>query len=302
MKDYQNARQRAKNEGGHPPVNQDSSHQDSSHQGVLGVEWDAQLVPSPYRPTEGDRIALFGRWIIDAGHQDFHTEIHPPLLMVTASGGTSTHARITSRPYLVSQSWREGSFRNHLIAEVAKIPWQSLRLEAHPTVWATPFRGRQSMTMVLRASTSPPPGKTLQVQYALTARSGVSVAMTPALPDGVQIHVTFDSASYQAPPLPSQQTHPSIDVHQLASQADAGAGTGEGFGEALVFIINPLDEAIIREGILTDYYTVPPSWQPPYPTPPKVVDVAHLNGPISVTVNDQQPYPLIGDVWIGHDF
>ena len=289
--DYQKAAQKAP----HAP-------EKGSHQGVLGVEWDAQLVPSPYRPTEGDRIALFGRWIIDAGHI-FHTEIHPPLLMATASvGGTSTHAKITSRPYLVSQSWKEGSFRNHLIAEVAKIPWQSLRLEAHPYVWATPFSGRHSMTMVLRASTTPPAGKTLQVRYALTARSGVSVAMTPALPDGIQIHVTFDSASYQAPPLPSQQTHPSIDVHQLASQADAGAGTGEGFGEALVFIINPLDEAIIREGILTDYYTVPPSWQPPYPTPPKVVDVAHLSGVITEWVDDQHPYPLVGDVWIGHDF
>jgi len=297
VKDYQNARQRAKNEGGHPPVNQDSSHQDSSHQGVLGVEWDAQLVPSPYRPTEGDRIALFGRWIIDAGHKDFHTEIHPPLLMVTASGGTSTHARITSRPYLVSQHWPEGSgsFREHLITELKKLPLQSTRLEAHPTVWATPFRGRQSMTMVLRASTSPPPGKTLQVQYALTARSGVSVAMTPALPDGVQIDVTFDSASYQAPSLPPR-SDVSIDVNQLASQA--GAGTAEVFGEIFVGFTDPIAEGFIREGIKTDSYTLPPSWQPPFATSPTVVDVAHLSGVISVTVNDQQPYPLIGDVFI----
>ena len=301
--DYPSATQTAKNKGGHPP-------EKGSHQGVLGVECDAQLVPSQYRPAEGDRIALFGRWIIDAGHI-FHTEIHPPLLMATASvGGTSTHAKITSRPYLVSQSWKEGSFRNHLIAEVAKvnatilgiIPTESSRLEAHPYVWATPFSGRHTMTMVLRASTTPPAGKTLQVKYALTARGGVSVAMTPALPDGVQIHVTFDSASYHPPTLPDDQTHPSIDVGQLASQESAGAGTAANIGKAAEILLNPVAGGIIAEGIKTDYYTLPPSWQPPYPTPPKVVEVAHLSGPISVTVNDQQPYPLIGDVWIGHDF
>jgi hypothetical protein len=282
--DYQNAAKKAPN-----------APEKGSHQGVLGVECDAQLVPSPYRPAEGDRIALFGRWILDAGH-NFHTEIHPPLLMATAS--VAGQARITSRPYLVSQNWQEGSFRDHLITEVAKIPLQSLSLEAHPYVWATPFRGRHSMTMVLRASTTPPAGKTLRVLYALTARSGVSVAMTPALPDGVQIDVTFDSASYQAPSLPPQ-THPSIDVSQLASLA--GAETWAIVGEVFTDILNPVLGLATSQGIKTDSYTLPPSWQPPYATPPTVVDVAHLSGVISVTVNDQQPYPLIGDVYIGTD-
>jgi hypothetical protein len=290
------------------PVNGSSGEQDyhdaaqkaphapetGSHQGVLGVEWDAQLVPSQFRPTEGDRIVLFGRWILDAGH-NFHTEIHPPLMMVTASGGVFTHAKITSRPYLVSQRWNEGSFRNHLIAEVAKVPAESLRLEAHPYVSAMPFSGRQSMTFVVRTNTTPLPGKTLQVQYALTARSGVSVSMVPALPDGVQVQVTFDSASYQSPDLPPQ-THPSISVDELAKQA--GEQTAVDWAQVAEAILNPAGEVIIAEGILTDSYTLPPSMQPPYPTPPRTVDLARLSGVVPVTVNDQQPYPLIGDVWI----
>jgi hypothetical protein len=55
--------------------------------GVLGVETDRDLIPPTYRVIEGDRVAVFGRWIVDAGHADFHTEIHPPLLVATARPG-----------------------------------------------------------------------------------------------------------------------------------------------------------------------------------------------------------------------
>jgi hypothetical protein len=53
---------------------------------VLGVEIDQDLVSQEFREwlTEGDRVAVFGRWIVDCGHDDFHAEIHPPLLMVAA--------------------------------------------------------------------------------------------------------------------------------------------------------------------------------------------------------------------------
>lgn len=54
--------------------------------GVLGVETDQGLVPPPFRNlvTDGTRIAAFGRWIVDCGHDDFHSELHPPLLMAVA--------------------------------------------------------------------------------------------------------------------------------------------------------------------------------------------------------------------------
>ena len=94
--------------------------------GVLGVETDQDLVPTSFRSqvTDGSRIAVFGRWITDCGHPDFHTEIHPPLLMAVARpaplagdpdnppAGTSevTSVRIMSRPYTVSQQFDEGNF------------------------------------------------------------------------------------------------------------------------------------------------------------------------------------------------
>jgi hypothetical protein len=46
--------------------------------GVLGAETDQDLIPPTYRAMEGDRVLVFGRWIADCGHDDFHSEIHPP--------------------------------------------------------------------------------------------------------------------------------------------------------------------------------------------------------------------------------
>ena len=73
---------------------------------LLGVEIDAGLVPAQFADFKrggvepGDRVAVFGRWIVDCGHQlpikdengqdrhpgikAFRTEIHPPLLMAAA--------------------------------------------------------------------------------------------------------------------------------------------------------------------------------------------------------------------------
>src|SRR6266542_820653 len=98
-------------------------------QGVLGVETDQGLVPPDYRGRahKGDRVAVFGRWIADCGHTDFHTELHPPLLMafgrqVTGSSGQPvTFSEVISRPYLVSQTFedRKGA-RHHLYNELLK--------------------------------------------------------------------------------------------------------------------------------------------------------------------------------------
>ena len=101
--------------------------------GVIGVETDQGLVPSSFQNllTDGTRIATFGRWIVDCGHDDFHTEIHAPLLMAVAkpasppagvSGASEmTSVQIMSRPYTVSQQFAEGNFIDHLLAEVVKV-------------------------------------------------------------------------------------------------------------------------------------------------------------------------------------
>jgi FIMAH domain-containing protein len=98
-------------------------------QGVLGVETDQGLVPSAYRARahKGDRVAVFGRWIADCGHTDFHSEVHPPLLMAFgrqvsgSSGQPVTYSEVISRPYLVSQTFEDGKgVRHHLYNELLK--------------------------------------------------------------------------------------------------------------------------------------------------------------------------------------
>jgi FIMAH domain len=98
-------------------------------QGILGFETDQGLIPPDYRGRvkAGDRVAMFGRWITDCGHPDFHTEVHPPLL--TAFGRTETGSagqpvtstEVISRPYLVSQTFEDGKgLRHHLYDELLK--------------------------------------------------------------------------------------------------------------------------------------------------------------------------------------
>jgi hypothetical protein len=97
-------------------------------QGILGFETDQGLVPPDYRMRvkKGDRVVMFGRWITDCGHPDFHTEMHPPLL--TAFGRVTgskeqpvTSTEVISRPYLVGQTFEDGKgIRHHLYNEMLK--------------------------------------------------------------------------------------------------------------------------------------------------------------------------------------
>jgi len=98
-------------------------------QGILGFESDQGLIPPDYRSRvhKGDRVAMFGRWITDCGHPDFHTEIHPPLLTAfgratTGSAGQPvTSTEVISRPYLVGQTFEDGKgIRHHLYNELLK--------------------------------------------------------------------------------------------------------------------------------------------------------------------------------------
>jgi hypothetical protein len=98
-------------------------------QGILGFEMDQGLVPPLYRNHvhAGDRVAMFGRWITDCGHPDFHTEMHPPLLTAfgretTGSAGQPvTSTEVISRPYLVGQTFEDGKgIRHHLYNELLK--------------------------------------------------------------------------------------------------------------------------------------------------------------------------------------
>ncbi len=78
----------------------------------LHTEWPEKLLPGDgngnimpgFEIQDGDRVAAYGDWILDCGHADFHTEIHPPAFSAYGHAeGTKTVAHAVFNPYDVSQ-------------------------------------------------------------------------------------------------------------------------------------------------------------------------------------------------------
>jgi len=44
---------------------------------VMTAEWERTSIPERVRPVYGDRVAAWGIWIHDCGHEPFYTELHP---------------------------------------------------------------------------------------------------------------------------------------------------------------------------------------------------------------------------------
>ena len=72
-------------------------------EGLIPHGSDGQYLPG-FAPNEGDQVAAYGPWIIDCGHDDFHTEIHPPSVLAFAHpDGASTVSNVFANPYTVTQ-------------------------------------------------------------------------------------------------------------------------------------------------------------------------------------------------------
>lgn len=56
----------------------------SDLKGALGVETEQWTLPVGYRPEPGDRALVRGHKIIDCGHPNWQTEIHPPELVISS--------------------------------------------------------------------------------------------------------------------------------------------------------------------------------------------------------------------------
>lgn len=283
--------------------------------GVLGVETDQDLVPASFRGevTDKTRIAVFGRLITDCGHDDFHTEIHPPLLMAAARpaprigdpdqppGGLTevTSVRIMSRPFTVSQQFDEGNFVAHLLAEVAKVEATglfgiplSLRVEAHPNVFTTPYDGRTLIKLLVR----PPSGRRtpfdrLTASFHFTHRLGVAVQVFNAGNDTVGIIIVL--AELNPATLPTKRDWNLSVPDLIRLDRDHGTLYADTIFADIAF--NPVAAAILARGILTDRYD-PPSASSPLDSTNVAfeVPVEQLNATIGVSEDDAQPFPIYG--------
>jgi hypothetical protein len=78
--------------------------------GALGVEGEQWYYPVGYRPEAGDRLVARGQWIVDCGHPDWHTELHPASLLASSYLQTSDFApslgMTWNRPLRLTTNWR----------------------------------------------------------------------------------------------------------------------------------------------------------------------------------------------------
>src|SRR5438552_3555096 len=79
--------------------------------GILGFDERAArtaftppIAHAAFFPQDGDRTAVYGHWIIDCGHPDFHSEVHPPSFMSFAhQDGNTTVVHAFADPYYEDQ-------------------------------------------------------------------------------------------------------------------------------------------------------------------------------------------------------
>ncbi len=295
-----------------------------SPNGLLGVEMDRKLVPVNFQNEvhTGNRAVVFGRWIVDCGHDSFRTEIHPPLLMAVAKpteDNKGTRVVLTSRPYLVSEKYTtsvdeiyddeagdDGLFLEHMIKEVGKISSTigSLTLEAHPKIKSKPFNTSHLHSFTVKPTTAASErlaSSKLVVSFHFTVRTGCTIEITTSGNDGIFVGIALNPNSYTAPPLP-QRSHPQLnqsDIEKLDSKRGSQYLAAEILLPLASLVINPisvanLEQALLR-GIKTDAYEAPV--QVDFnETANQILNVPiiDIREGMGITVNNDQPYPVYG--------
>jgi hypothetical protein len=289
--------------------------------GVLGVETDQGLVPPAFQKlvTTGSRIATFGRWIVDCGHNDFHTEIHAPLLMAVATpmppplgvAGASemTSVQFMSRPFTVSQMFAGGNCIDQILSQVAEVETTFLgvplnwRVEAHPTIFTTPYDGRPFVKLLVQ----PPPRKhinpvtipqKLMVNFHFTHRTGVALQVFDAGNGTVGIIIVLGDLTPATLPAKHDKTVQWSELQPYYSHVNEIIDAAEG----LDVLVNVAGAFILSEGILTDIYDSPSASSP--------LDNQNVAGPVAIDQlpakvgvsednSPPQPFPIYGwlNVW-----
>jgi hypothetical protein len=271
---------------------------------VLGVEWDGGLVPTQFRAKEGDRVALWGRWIVDVGHDDFHTEIHPPVIMATArparstqqGGGTgsgdATIVSILTRPYLVSQEFASGGLFEHLATEAGKVlGFASTQIQAHPHLLSVPFQGLNIVTFKVRPPTTRQDFKdVLMAEFSMTRRDDSVAIQLLRGSDGesVRVILVLNEAGYVPPPVPDAVTH-TVTLEELDKDSSTAGNAYRGAIFAAV-LLAPHAAAVLKRGIKSTKFVKPKA---PTLGPTTRVKVDDLR-PVKTKIDVNQPFPLFG--------
>ena len=283
--------------------------------GILGVETDSQLLAPAYRPVPGGRIVVHGEWIVDCGHPDHHTEIHPPTLVATAhlrGSAGQLFGTFVGQPYRILQTYQGDNvtFFAHALGQVAQAEFNpgATQIAALPNMETTAFSG----LLVARYRLALPPTEVFYtesaVHYHFVTRPGVTVSVQQPDKYHLDLTIIMDASQYQPPPPPTCRTY-AYSVEDIDRAAGLSVGTLRGaliavpasapVADALGILVGlppGTFEALttkvdvsLNSGILQLTCTVVP---PPSPS---------LTGSDNAVITDMsQPYPVAG--WVIMDW
>jgi hypothetical protein len=279
----------------------DGKHLD---RGTIAVEQEVGLVPTNYRAWTAQRVAVFGRWIIDCGHANWQSEIHPPVLTVLASpnaGANRTRIDLIANPYLVDQEFAHGGLRKNLVYDLAliNVPFPLIVFTDQVTAEAgilPPTTGMRLFSFLVRTPSSPANSQlSLYVRMHVTARSGV--VFQPFLVDNETIGVVgiFTDQLTMHPVAGIKRWNVSGDELKNLD-ADAGLAWEAMAANIGLHTVDPVKAAVLQRGIRAVLYDPPQAPELNDPTVAPVIEgFAQMNpfgqNPVSVV---DQPFPLIG--------
>lgn len=282
--------------------------------GALPMEVEAGMIPEPFRASVGDRVAMYGRWIVDAGHSDFHSEIHPPLLMARAravdaqdastypGSGATTLVQLWSRPYQAAQKFVDGDSTNLSLQSYLKNIADTLSdIKAYPPLFPKPFDGVHLVSFVIRPPALSPPRRLaimgdaqLECSYSFTTNKscGVQVQQSLSDPQAVEVTISLSSAGYPNVPQPSS-TMVKYKVDDLIKQIPGDLGT---LNTAIIDVIKLYQSKLGLSEADVYVRQFDPVAAPDLGA--NVVPFTPLAGlpPSSVHVDDTQPFPVLG--WV----
>jgi hypothetical protein len=201
-------------------------HEESAPGPATGQDWEEMSRLSRtgfqpgYIPASGDRVLVMGNWIVDCGHTNFQTEIHPITFLASAredDGATVVH--VLYNPYRETQLYHAdpakalafddtarltetgaGPFPQSLIESVLRIqnlapaPYTSID---HLESWAMLEANRTSPVSWRVCAPAGSAGRNLVIDYHLVARPGVVIEVTP---DDAASCATVTSTLGSSPP------------------------------------------------------------------------------------------------------
>lgn len=205
-----------------------------------------ESVQPGYLPLPGDRVIVMGRWILDCGHGDYFTELHPLTFMAWShvDGGRTT-VGFFYNPYRVGQRYhpdaalatqidqpttRGGIFNvdaiQYLVSSINR-----LQDRGQAPYCCQPHLDVRVLLEALRTRPSPfkvcapdnTSGAHLRLRYDLVTRPGVRVTTTRRPSDGcVKVDLRLGSSTSRTP-VQRTCTDP-WDFLETAAGEEAGSG------------------------------------------------------------------------------